>query len=120
MYKWFIYYYLLVLATTIVTTKASSERQGASPVARALISIFATLGTLTSLSEFVIAFWHMKWWMPITSLLSAWVSAQILVSIIGGLMVAKNWDGAVAISIMASIVGVVLFGILSYIKLFAI
>ena len=49
MYKWFIYYYLLVVSTTIVTTKASSERQGASPIARALVAIFAAVGTLASL-----------------------------------------------------------------------
>ena len=119
MYKWFIYYYLLVVSTTIVTTKASSERQGASPIARALVAIFAAVGTLASLSEFIVAFWHMKWWMPITSLLSAWVSAQIFVSVISGLMVAKNWDFGVVVSLFLGMIGVVVFGILSYIQLFA-
>ncbi|MBR0177708.1 MAG: hypothetical protein IJQ11_09795 [Bacteroidales bacterium] len=119
MIQWFVYYWLLVVATTVLNTKASSKRQGASPIARAITGIFAILGTLASLSQFVIAFWHMKWWMPITSLFSAWLSAQGIVSGIGALMVAKNWDGAVVFSIFASIIGVVLFGILSYIKLFA-
>lgn len=119
MYKWFAYYYLLVLATTIVTTKASSERQGASPVARSMIAILASAGTLASLSEFVIAFWHMKWWIPITSLLSACVSSQIFVSVIGGLMVAKNWDSGVLISLLLGMISVVVFGILSYVQLFS-
>lgn len=120
MYEWFIYYWLLIIATAVLSAKASSERQGASPLARALITMFAILGTLTALSEFVISFWHIKWWMPITSLISSWLSAQWIVAPIGALFVAKNWDGAVAISLLVSIVGVILFGILSYIKLFAI
>ena len=119
MYTWFVYYWLLIVATAALSAKASSEIQGSSAIARALMNSIAILGLLVAISEFVVAFWHMKWWMPITSLFSAWLSAQWIVSAIGGLFVAKNWDGAIAISLLASIVGVVLFGVLSYVKLFA-
>lgn len=117
MIRWFIYYWLLCIATTVLSTKASSEIQGSSQVARATISLFATLGIISALTEFIISFWHMKWWMPITSFISAMVSAKILVQTIGGLMRAKDMDGGIGIAVLFSIAGVAVFGVLSFIDL---
>lgn len=117
MVTWYIYFFLLMLSVLVLRSKALSPIQGSSAFATSLSWILFIIGILALVVQFIMAFWHIKWWIVLLVGGVSYFSLDWITVLFTGLLTSKDSSFADFLKLMfvlLSIAGIVVFGMLSF------
>lgn len=122
MNSWIIYFALLVYSTIVLwmlMTAFRYENKAYVPINTTPVTLFFMLGAIVTITQVIISFWHLKWWVSLAVLVGSIVCGVILMFVTSPLLFNYQRYGF-GRAWWLGIFGVLTFGVLSFIKLFAV
>ncbi len=122
MNSWIIYFSLLVYSTIVLwmlMTAFRYENKAYVPINTTPVTLFFMLGAIVTITQVIISFWHLRWWIPLSVLGGSIVFGVVLMFITSPLLFNYQRYGF-GRAWWLGILGVLVFGTLSFVKLFSI
>lgn len=122
MNSWIIYFALLVFSIIVLwmlMTAFRYENKAYVPVNTNPVTLFFLIGVIVAITQVIISFWHLKWCVSLAVLVGSIVCGVILMFLTSPILFNYQRYGF-GRAWRLGILGVLTFGVLSFIKLFAV